>query len=215
MKCPKCGADNPEGAEYCSLCLEKLQGPATGAYPSYQPDRAPVPGTYVAPGEWRGDAEALRPTVSKVVEEKVKKFRGKLIIYGFILAVVVAWLVVSFTVFGNPSPGETSMQMIEAINARDLERFSELILPGNRGEGERLYKETVYYLGENGRYANLRLDVAQDDNYDARSYVEGGSIELGGSTPAMTLRRSDNLVIILENHKGKWYVNPRATDLIP
>jgi len=215
MKCSKCGADNPESAEYCSLCLERLQAPGAGAYPPYQPGRAPVPGTYVAPGEWRGDAEALSPTVSKVMDKKLKRFRLKLVVYGLFLAMVAAWLVVSFTVWGNPSPGKRSMQLIEALNNRDLESFEALILPEARAEGEKLYQDTAYFLGEKGKYVNLKLDVSQANDYDARSFPESGSIEFSGTRPSISISGSDKLVIVLESHKGKWYVNPRGTVLTP
>lgn len=211
MKCPKCGADNPANAEYCSLCMEKLQrvDSTTGLV-----GRGGAPGDqYIAPGEWRGDADILHTSVSKVVETKVKKWRIKLAVYGMIIAVIIIWLVLSFTVWGNPSPAKRSMQLFDVLNARDQEAFVGLFEDKYRSVAEQLYNDVVIYLGTGGRYENIKLDVVEATVYDAASYVESGNIVTGGSS--VSISSMDNLVITLENHYGKWYVVPKGTNLIP
>lgn len=211
MKCVKCGADNPESAEFCSLCMEKLQQGGAAA-PQHRP--SVVPGdSYLAPGEWRGDTETLSPTVSKVVADKVMRFRLKMAIYGIIIALLIAWLVLSVTLWGNPSPGKTSMQLIDAVNARDPETFVHLFLEQNQAAAEDLYASIISYIGSSGKYEDITLDVDQPDNYDAYSYLDGGTISAAAS--ATSISRSDNLKIALENRGGKWYVTPNGTDLIP
>ena len=212
MKCPKCGADNPESAEFCSLCMEKLQR-ETPASPGRGPAAAPGD-LYVAPGEWRGDADALRPTVSKVVETKVKRFRERLVIYGVIVAAIVIWLVLSFTVWGNPSPSKRSMQLFDAVNTRDTEAFMELFEEEDRIAAEDIYGDITSYLGASGEYQDIRLDVEVADAYSAASYVEGGNITRSGGS-SIGISTADNLVIMLENHGGKWYVVPLGTNLVP
>jgi len=169
---------------------------------------------YVAPGEWRGDAEALRPSVSKVVKTKVKRFRLRLAVYGAIVAAVVIWLVLSFTVWGNPSAAKRSMQLIDAVNARNSEAFVGLFEEKHRPAAEVLYNDLTSYLGANGEYEGVKLDVEVASVYDAASYLESGTIARGGGS-SVSISGSDNLVIILENHNGRWYVVPSGTDLIP
>lgn len=212
MKCPKCGADNPESAEFCSLCMEKLQR-KTQAGSGRGPAAAPGD-LYVAPGEWRGDADFLRPTISRGVETKVKRFRERLIIYGVIVTAIIVWLVLSFTVWGNPSPGEKSMQLFDAVNSRDAEAFIELFEEEDRIAAEDIYSDVASYLGASGEYEGIKLDVEVADAYSAASYIEGGNITTDSGS-SVGISTTDNLVIMLENQGGKWYVVPPGTNLIP
>ncbi len=212
MKCPKCGADNPEHAEFCSLCME---GMAEAAGPSRSRMPAGAPGdVYTAPGEWRGDAEVLRPEVSRVVVQKLHKYRIKLGVYGVIILIIMVWLVLSFTVWGNPDPGERTMQLIDAVNSRDEEAFLDLFREQDREAALGVYTRTVSYLGDSGSYSNIKLDVDQENNYSAVSFVESGTVQAGGGYER-NLSRSDGLLVVMENHKGVWYVTPTGTDLIP
>jgi uncharacterized membrane protein YvbJ len=212
MKCPKCGADNPESAEFCSLCMENLRQQVTG---TKQRRTSAAPGDlYVAPGEWRGDAETLRPKVSKVVEAKVKKFRVKLMIYGALIAIIIIWLVLSFTVWGNPSPAKRSMQLFDAVNSRNEEAFVGLFEEKNADTAKRLYADIVSYLGESGRYENIKLEVEVANVYEAASFVESGNIVTGGGS-TRSISSADNLMINLENHSGRWYIVPIGTSVIP
>lgn len=215
MKCPKCGADNPEGAEYCSLCLAQLGSPAqvSGTASPGQP-QAQGEG-YVAPGEWRGDAVMLKPRTSQIVASKKRELRWKSMVYGLIILAVVLWIVLSFTVWGNPSPGKVSSQLLDAVNGRDSEAFYRLFREENRASAEEIYSDVTDYLGDNGIYVDIEMDVDQAGQYTARSYIGGGAIELGGGRGQVVLDTSDSLVISLENRNGKWYVNPLGTVLIP
>ncbi len=212
MKCQKCGAENHESAQFCSLCMEPLQGGGSEA-PRRKPDVIPG-GSYVAPGEWRGDAEILSPTVSKVVETKVRRFRIRLAVYGLVVLLIAAWLVLSFTVWGNPSPGRVSSRLIEAINARDPDAFVELFKEKDRAVAEDLYARITSYIGSSGRYENIKLDVDKPNNYDAYSYIDSGNIAAGAGG-SISISRSDNLMITLYNQGGRWYVVSKGTDLIP
>ncbi|MBN2026225.1 MAG: zinc ribbon domain-containing protein [Actinobacteria bacterium] len=212
MKCPKCGAENPDSAEYCSLCMEKLLKLDSGIQ---QSGKSGAPGDlYIAPGEWRGDADVLRTSVSKVVETKVKKWRVRLAIYGVIILLVVIWLVLSFTMWGNPSPGKASTQLLDTINARNQEGFVALFEDKYKDTATNLYEQIVTYLGTGGRYENIDMDVVEASVYDAASYIESGNIVIGGGS-SVSISSLDNLVITLENHYGKWYVVPKGTNLIP
>lgn len=216
MECPKCGADNPEGAEYCSLCLDKLPV----RRPSHDQTGTPAAGTpvrtdsYVAPGEWRGDAELLRPAASKVVESKMRRLYIRLGIYGFMALGAIVWLVLSLTVWGNPSPEKQAARLLEAVNARNKAAFDELILPENQPAGEVLYKEVILVLGNDGRFEDVTFDVVQDDNYTARASIIGGVIT-SSIYGRIDLGETKKLVLVMENHKGKWYFNPRDSILSP
>ncbi len=212
MKCPKCGADNPDGAEFCNLCMERLI--PTGA-PATRHDRLGAPGdVYTAPGEWRGDAEALRPEVSKVVVSKVRRFRLKLAVYGTIVALIIIWLVLSLTLWGNPSPGKRASQFIDAVNDREEEVFTGLFQEKDRTAAESLYDRIMAYLASRGTYEGLELKLFQQSEYDAVSYIDAGTIQNGGGSPR-EITSSDNLMIVMENHKGAWYVVPEGTKLVP
>jgi len=213
MKCPKCGADNPDSAEFCSLCTEKLLRLDSGR--TQQGGSGGAPGDlYIAPGEWRGDADVLRTSVSKVVETKVKKWRIRLVVYGTIIAVVVTWLVLSFTVWENPSPAKRSMQLFDVVNTRDEEAFLDLFEEKYRTTAEDLYNDIVNYLGQGGSYEDIKLDVVEATVYDAASYVESCNIVIGGGS-SVSIGLNDNLVITLENHNGIWYIVPKGTNLTP
>lgn len=212
MRCPKCGADNPDSAKFCSLCMEDL---AQAGKPIHQRMPGGAPGdVYLAPGEWRGDAETLRPAVSKVVVAKVHRFRVKITIYSIVIAIIVAWLILSFTVWGNPSPGERAMQLIDAVNARNEEAFLDLFQEISRPAAEDIYARLVSYLGSTGRYDDVKLEVDRDNNYDAISHIESCTIQTGGGS-LRSVSRSDNLMIVMENRKGKWYIVTTGTDIIP
>lgn len=148
---------------------------------------------YVAPGEWRGDMAVLKPEVSSTVESKMRRFRWKMLVYGLLVVGVVAWIVLSFTVWGNPSPKKQCSRLIEAVNARDEAGFMELILPGAKDLGRQRYGEITRLLGEGGKIEGAELKVDVLDNYDARGYITSEKIEF---------------IIALENHKGTWYINP-------
>ena len=216
MKCPKCGADNPEGASYCSLCLQQLAPTSPGpAAPTRPVQPAPSRDSYVAPGEWKGDAGLAKPYTSEAIETRAKRFRWKTVLIAGLLALVVIWIVLSFTVWGNPTAGDRSMQLIQALNNRDFESFEEVIIPDRRPESEELYNDLIYFLGTDGSFSDIKLDVVQDDAYDARSHIVGGKVVMRGSSEPVDITEADNLIIILENHKGTWYVQPRGTVLFP
>jgi hypothetical protein len=215
MKCPKCGADNPEGAPYCSLCLQQLAPSSPGPGGPTQPAQPAQREPYVAPGEWRGEAGLAKPHTSEVIESRARRFRWKTALIAGLLVIVVVWIVLSFTVLGNPTPGDRSMQLIEALNNRDFESFNEIIIPDRRADSEKLYDDFIYFLGTDGTFTDIKLDVVQDNQYDARSHVVGGKVLMRGSSEPVDITEADNLIIILENHKGTWYVIPRGTILIP
>jgi uncharacterized membrane protein YvbJ len=214
MKCPKCGAENVDSAEFCSLCAEKLLPSQPGTAPATQRARRVPSETYIAPGEWRGDAETLRPTVSKVVESKVRRFRWRLIIYSTVIAIIVIWLVLSFTLWGNPSAGEVSRRLIDAANKRDPAAFVSLFQEQNEALAQDMYSRITTYLGSSGEYQDIDLNVEQPNNYSAYTYLVGGTITTAGGA-TVTVDRSQNMIISLENRGGVWYVMPFGTDLIP
>ncbi len=211
MKCPKCGAENPESAEFCSLCAERLLESADAFKPT---SPQAMTGRYVAPGEWRGDAEILRPTLSEAVEKKVRRFRWKILAYGVALTAVVVWLVLSLTVWANPSPGEVCKRLMEAANNRDAEAFTGLFSPQDRAVAEDMYQNVTLYLGSAGRYSEVSVRADKLDAYSARCYIEGGRIDKG-TGPATEISQGENLMVSLENIGGRWYVTARGTDIIP
>lgn len=211
MICPKCGADNPESAEFCSLCTERLRG---GGGTSHAPTSPGKAGHYVAPSEWRGDAAVLRPALSEAVERKVRRFRWKVFAYLTMIAALVIWLVLSLTLWSNPSPHKVCNRLLDAANRRDAEAFTQLFTPSDRGLAEDIYGDLILYLGTGGRFSGVSVRADRLDAYGARCYLEGGSIETGtGST--VEIEPGDNLVVSMENREGRWYVTARGTDIIP
>jgi hypothetical protein len=212
MKCPSCGAENPEGAEYCSLCMQSIQGPEAGVT-SPQSGEVTAQTTYSAPSEWRGEEKVLRPVASKSVESRIRSYYWKLVIYGAIILAVIAWLVLSLTVWGTVSPEKRSTRLMEAINARDLGGFLDNFMQQDRSAAEDLYDEVVAYLGSSGSYEDISLDVDEGDVYTARAYATGGVIH--SASGSENLDSSSRLCIMLENHNGVWYVDASDTILLP
>ena len=211
MRCPKCGAENPDRAEFCSLCTERLRETATAAGPE---SRHATSGRYVAPGEWRGDAEVLRPALSEAVEKKVRRFRWKLLAYGVAVAAVVIWLALSLTVWSNPSPGEVCKRLLDAANTRDQASFTQLFIPQDRAVAEGMYQNVIAYLGGSGRFSGVNMRANKLDEYSARCYLEGGSIEAAGGK-VFEITKGSNLIVSMENRDGRWYVTARGTNIIP
>ncbi len=135
---------------------------------------------------------AKRPA-SKAVKAKVGKYRRKTAAYAVLVAAVVAWIVLSFTVWGNPSPEDRCEEFIRALNARDHDAFMALILPERKEQGESLFWDIVDKLGEQGKIPEANLQVYEINNYEARGSVTGEGI---------------SLEITLENREGSWYINP-------
>ncbi|MDY6794275.1 MAG: zinc ribbon domain-containing protein [Actinomycetota bacterium] len=214
MKCPNCNAENLDGAEYCSLCLKRLQPPSP-AGASDSTDVRATPETYVAPGEWRGGSTPLTAVTSQEVKKKVQRFRLKMAIYIIIIVIIVTWLILSFTLWGNPSAGDNSVKLLETLNSRNRESFVELSPPEMAGMAEDLYDKAIIYLGSSGKYLDIKLEVTEGDAYSARSKLVGGSIDFGSGGRSWEIDSGNNLVITLQNHGGKWYVDPYTTILIP
>ncbi len=67
MQCPQCGADNPDGSAFCSLCLSRfsttptMAPPASSADPRYAagPPLNPPPQQYVSPGDYHSLAREM------------------------------------------------------------------------------------------------------------------------------------------------------------
>ncbi len=212
MRCSECGAENAESAEFCSLCMQRLKQPAS---PSPQGGYgAAAGGGHVAPGEWRGDADALRPEVSGVVTSRVHRYRVKMLVLVLVVAAIVFWLVLSFTVWGNPSPGEVSEGLLDAANARDREAFIALFEEMNRPAAGELYAALTARMGARGRYENVEFDVVVNNDYDAVAYLESADL-VSGDDSKRPVTRSDNLMVVMENHGGRWYVVPRGTSIMP
>jgi hypothetical protein len=169
----------------------------------------------VAPGEWRGDAGLATPHTSVIIDERKRKFRWKTALFAGLAVLVLLWIVLSFTVWGNPTPEDRSMQLIQALNDRDFESFSDVIDPNERAESEDLYNDYLFYLGTSGNFSDVKFDVSQENDYDARSHIVSGTVLLRGASQPVGITEADNLIIILENHKGVWYVEPQGTMIIP
>jgi hypothetical protein len=134
-------------------------------------------------------------------------------VYTAVLAIIIIMLVLSFTVWGNPSPEKRSMLLIDAVNARDMEAFVGQFREGDRQAAEDLYGRIISYLGSSGKYVDIGLETERPSNYEAYSYLDSGFIETGGAEREVS--RADNLLIALENRGGIWYVVPRGTDILP
>jgi zinc-ribbon domain len=211
MECPKCGAKNPDEAEYCSLCLDKL--PVTQSQPVGSGDTQPH--TYVSPSEWRGsDTELMAPGRSNVVERKIRRLYLRLIIYGVLVVCFAVWLTLSLTLWGNPSPGKQSAKLLEALNARDQAAFEALVLPDSRAEGQYIYDNTLLTLSSDGSFEDVKFKVTQPDNYTAQVAITGGAIT-SSIYGRIDLSQHSNLVLLFENHGGKWYFQPSGSTLTP
>jgi len=205
MICPQCGAENPDNAQFCTLCAAKLE--------PLLPESAPGERRRVSAGEWRGeDLLVTRP--SKAVQKKMVAFRVKLTVASILVAAVVAWLVLSLTVWANPSPSKVSSKLIEALNDRSRADFASLFREEERASAESMYEGLIRELGAAGAYRDVKFRVVKPDNYTAYAHLESGSVTLGDGT-VVNIQSSDNLVVYLESHGGKWYARTLQTRLLP
>ncbi|MDI6872978.1 zinc ribbon domain-containing protein [Candidatus Solincola sp.] len=212
MICPHCGAENADNAEFCTLCLKRLE-PVAGAVEGGGETSRPG-GGYAAPGEWRPDVVSTAGRLRPAAKERIRHFRLRVIAYIAFAAALAAWLVLSLTVWGNPQPGHRAAQIMEALNAGEEERFVSLFLSSDAAGAERLFGEVSDYLGGGGSFRDLRFRVDQEDPYTARVFLEGGTIRFAGGE-ARAIDPSDGLVIRLENRGGKWLAAVGGTNLIP
>lgn len=213
MICPACGAENTDNAEFCTLCLRKLEPPAVGEAIRGEA-RSRAGERYAAPGVWSPEVVAERGRLRPAARERIRYFRIRATIYGILVAALVAWFVLSLTVWGNPQPGKRASQVIEALNSGEEQRFVSLFLPSEADGAERMFQEIYDYLGGGGGFRDVRFRVEQEDNYTARVLLEGGTIHFA-SGEVRAIDPSDSLVIHLENRGGKWLASSAGTNLIP
>lgn len=214
MICPRCGAENAENAEFCTLCLERLEPVSVHkVHPLHAPSS--VSGSrYAAPGEWRGDVVGTKRDLRSKAAENIKRFRLRMAVYGVAVIALLAWFILSLTVWGNPRPGTRAAQIVKALNSGNEQEFTSLFLESDRMQAERLFREVSDYLGDGGTFRELSYRVEQDDPYAARVYLEGGTISFADGGVS-SIDPADGLVIYLENHKGKWLAGVEGTRLIP
>jgi len=194
--------------------MQRLRQPYVG---EGLPPGGDVPGAIkkpASPSEWRGDVAGPGPRRSRVVEAKVRKFRTSMALYILVLLAVVAWLVLSFTVWGNPSPGKRAGQLIDAVNEREEESFISLLMEEDRGSAQLLFDKVTDYLGAGGEFREVKFRVEKKDRYMAYAYLQSGRV-VRESGPEQDLTADDGLVVYIENHGGKWYVKSGGTKLIP
>jgi hypothetical protein len=134
-------------------------------------------------------------------------------VYGIIILIIVIWLVLSFTIWGNPSAGERAMQLLEAANARDKEAFVACFQTQSLSAAGEMYERVASYLG-GGSYDDIGFYVDQPNEYDAYAYLDSGSVQTAGGE-IVSLSRSNNLVIYLESHEGRWWAVIKGTDIMP
>lgn len=209
MICPQCGAENSDSAQFCNLCAAKLE-------PLLRETGGGAPGERrrVAAGEWRGDEELLRTAPSKAAQKKMAVFRVKVAVVAVLVAAAVAWVVLSLTVWANPTPSKVSSRLIEALNERRRADFTALFPEEERASAGLMYDEITEALGAEGRYREVKFRVEKPDNYTAYCHLEGGSVILSGGS-AVNIQPSQKLVVYLENHGGKWYAKTWQTSLVP
>ncbi len=212
MICPKCGAENPESAEFCTLCLEKLVPVARAVEAGGSGHRQG--GIYTSPGEWGADVVSGVETMRPVAKERIKRFRLRLAVYLTLVSALIAWFVLSLTVWGNPQPGKRAAQIMDALNEGEEELFISLFLSGDAEGASRLFRETTDYLGGRGSYRDLGLRVEVEDNYTARVFLEKGTIHFA-TGEVREIESADGLVIRLENRGGKWLASVGGTVLVP
>ncbi len=214
MICPNCGAENSEEAQFCNLCLQPLERPPSPERETSETTSPEHGGRFFSPGEWGRDVVPKTPVVSARAEKRVKRLRLRWAVYVALAASLVAWLVLSFTVWGNPSPAKRARQLIDALNAKDKALFVSLFPEAQEGDAERLYQEAVGFLGQGGGYQKVSLKVEQHDPYEAWVYLEGGTVTSSDGTKE-DIDPSDGLVVHLQSYGGKWRVHAPGTDLVP
>lgn len=206
MKCPECGSENPDGAKYCSNCLANLVMGAS----SYN-----VPQQQAAPSEWRGRAQVQREDLTRRIEKKSHRVMVEWFVYGGILLVLAVTLLLSVTIWGNPTPTEVASGFMQALNDKDAEAMKEYVyLPQDTGVDAAI-NELLRRIGPEGSFNNLTYSSTETNYYSATADLTGGTFSPGGTGLDVEIDPSRKLYIGLENHEGHWYVNLAQVNIFP
>ncbi len=225
MNCPECGAENKDDARYCSLCFCELKGreregePFIPHHAQAEPEAGFLPwtpptGAYTPPSEWRGESVSIRVEPYQQVERRVRRVEIAWFIYGSLIAVIVIFLILCLTLWGNPSPSEVAGKFIQSLNRKDRVEMKKYITPNQVSTADHKLQELLEQVGE-GTFLQLSYEVSKESPYNARVRIKEGIYSPGGARMDVTISYDNNLYIGMNSIKGKWYIDVNEINIIP
>ncbi len=209
MDCPQCGMQNPDSAEFCSLCYTKLAGRAVPAGP--RPETPAMPegaaAAYRSPSEWHG--ELAKPDIppEELVEHRVRNMKIRNFIFAFFVLAIIVGVVLMFTVWGNPGPQQILKNYLTAVTAGNETEALSLMLPGNDLANSQAVAAAIA-AGAGMKLEDLKMKLERTDQDAAKITLVGGWITPAGQTARSEITESDNFSFKLDMQKGRWYVDP-------
>lgn len=218
MKCPVCGAENPDDSKYCSKCLTNLtgeQGEYSQAGSVYGEAAGGARGGYGSPSEWRGTSSASRSDITRKYEEKTRRAKVDLIIYGVVTLVFLLAIILSLTIWGNKTPTEVATGFMTALNERDIDAMSEYVMGSENEANIQKMQKMIERVGEDGSFEDLQYSSEEIDYYSAVVELTGGTYNPAGTALIRRIDESSRLYIALKSQKGHWYVDLDKTFVFP
>lgn len=207
MRCPWCGELVPDDALICHRCGNKLGEEGVGE------DMAP-PTTGTAVGEWRAVARSRAMAELPSRKRRVWRYGLTPLIYGLLVLAIASWIGLSLTVWGNPSPLDRSATLFKALARGDEEAFLACFREDQRERGREIFKEALVEYGAGTSFRELEFNVESDDGYEALVRLERATVE-GGRFAGKELGRQDGIILLWENHRGSWYLDPARSRITP
>lgn len=209
MRCPWCGELVPDNTVICHRCGNKLREEELEAA-----QISPVEARITAPGDWKTVASSLPTAPPHRRERRYMRYGIAPVIYGLLVASLTAWLGLSLTLWGNPSPLDRSKALLQAIAKADDVGFLNCLLEEDRIKGQELWKEVQSHYGPGVVFANPLFRVESDDGYEAVIILTGAKLE-GGKLAGKEVSERDNVRLFWVNRRGSWYLDPDRSRLTP
>ncbi len=218
MRCPVCGAENPDDSKYCSKCLTNLTG-ESGEYSQagsvYGESAGGTQGGYGSLSEWRGISSAQRPDITRKNEEIARKAKVDLAIYGIVMLVLAIAIVLSLTIWENKSPTQVAEGFMSALNNKDIDAMSEYVWGSDNTATQQKMQKMIDRIGTDGSFQGMVYSSEEFDYYTAVVHLQGGTYTPSGTSLDKQISESSKLYISLESQNGHWYVDIDNTFVFP
>lgn len=210
MRCPECGNENPEDAEFCSLCYSGLKGPGGPAPSSVKPaprQETRSEGGYQSPSEWRGELVKTEIPPEGEVGRRIRNFKIRNIVFAFFILAIIVAIVLMLTVWGNPSPQQVLKNYLNAITTGNEEQALQWMLPGDTAVNTQSVDAAIADA-EGVMLEDLKIKVNRTDQDVVKATLTGGWITPANGGERRQITEGDNLTFRLLMSKGRWYMDP-------
>ncbi len=216
MRCPECGNENTEDAEFCSLCyagLKGRKGPATTSVRRAPGEATGKEGGYQSPSEWRGELVKAEISPEDEVGRRIRNFKIRNLIFAFFVVAIIVAVVLMLTVWGNPSPQKVLKSYLTAITAGNEAQALEWMLPGDAALNTQSVDAAIAEA-QGVKVEDLKIKVTRTDQDTTKAILTGGWITPANGGERHQITEGDNLSFTLHMSKGRWYMDPQSEIVI-